>query len=215
MDDTTDLVKDLYIDPTVDKEWLTLLNNAMVNLGETMDVITGTAATKYMLQNDAFTSDIGGYTERLMTDPDFLEQEADKFEKGNPYAWNEETGRPNWDWNTGNVASDIALEVASDPTTWLTMGTSSAIKGGAKAAAETVADSTVDAVTKTMAKQGMDIADDVAEELGTSLNKSLTNILRNTKKAIDPDTLTINTIKSVLGSKAVDDAVNNKVLNIF
>ena len=215
IEDTTTLTKDLYIDPTVDGEWLTLLNNAMVNLGETMDVITGTAATKYMLQNDAFTSDMGGYTERLMTDPDFLEQEADKFEKGNPYAWNEETGRPNWDWNTGNLASDIALEVASDPTTWLTMGTSSAIKGGAKSAAETVADSTVDAVTKTMAKQGMDIADDIAEELGASLNKSLTNILRNTKKAIDPDTLTMHTVKSVLGSKAVDDAVNNKVLNIF
>ena len=215
IEDTTTLTKDLYIDPMVDGEWLTSLNNAMVNLGETMDIITGTTAIKYMVQNGVFTSDVNWNTQGLTIDLDVLVQEADKLEKGNPYTWNEETGRPNWDWNTGNLASDIALEVASDPTTWLTMGTSSAIKGGAKAAAETVADSTVDAVTKTMAKQGMDIADDVAEELGASLNKSLTNILRNTKKAIDPDTLTVNTVKSVLGSKAVDDAVNNKVLNTF
>ena len=215
IEDTTNLTKDLYIDPMVDGEWLTLLSNTMVNLGETMDVVTGTAAAKYMLQNDDFTSDMGGYTERLMTDPDFLEQEADKFEKGNPYAWNEETGRPNWDWNTGNFVSDIALEIASDPTTWLTMGTSSAIKGGAKSAAQTITDSTVESVTKILSKRGIDIAGDVADELGTSLKKSLTNALRNTKKSIDPDTLTVQITKSVLGSKPVDDAVNSRVLSIF
>ena len=215
IEDTTHLVKDLYIDPVADGEWLTLLNNAMVNLGETMDVITGTAAAKYMLQNDAFTSDVDGYTKHLISDPDFLEQETTKVEKGNPYEWDEETGRPNWDWNTGNFVSDIALEVASDPTTWLSLGINSAIKGVAKPAAKTITDSAIETVTKTLSKQGVDIADDIAEELGTSLNKSLTNVLRNTKKAIDPDTLTTQITKSVLGSKPIDDAVNNKVLNIF
>ena len=49
IDDTVTMTKDLYIDPVADGEWLTLLNNAMVNLGETMVVITCTAAKKYML----------------------------------------------------------------------------------------------------------------------------------------------------------------------
>ena len=53
-----------------------------------MDVITETDATQFMLNNASFTSYVSGYTERLMTDPDFLEKEADKFEKENPYVWN-------------------------------------------------------------------------------------------------------------------------------
>ena len=50
IEDATNLAKDLYIDPMADGEWLTLLNNAMVNLGETMDTITGTAYIKYEAQ---------------------------------------------------------------------------------------------------------------------------------------------------------------------
>ena len=215
VEDVTHLTKDLYIDPLVDKQWLTVLNNALVNMGETMDVVTGTSAVKYMLQNDVFTQTVGSgdLMERVATDPDLLEEVSDKFGEDNPYTWDEETGRKNWDWHTGNLASDIALEIASDPTTWLSLGANSALKGGAKSAAKTVADSTMETVTKTLSKQGIDIAEDISDELVTSINKSLTKTLRNTKRAIDPDTLTTQITKSVLGSKAIDDAVNNKVLN--
>ena len=68
IEDTTTLTKDLYIDPMVDGEWLTLLNNAMVNLGETMDVITGTTAIKYMVQNGVLTSDMNWKTEGITID---------------------------------------------------------------------------------------------------------------------------------------------------
>ena len=215
VEDVTSLTKDLYIDPLVDKQWLTVLNNALVNMGETMDVMTGTSAVKYMLQNDVFTQTVGSgdIMERVATDPDLLEEVSDKFGKDNPYTWDEETGRKNWDWHTGNLVSDIALEIASDPTTLLSLGTNSAIKGGAKSTAKTVADSAMETVTNTLSKQGINLAEETSNELVMSINKSLTRTLRNTKNAIDPDTLTTQITKSVLGSKAIDDAVNNKVLN--
>lgn len=73
----------------------TLVNNFLVNLGETVDYFTLTNLTKgYAL---------GGNVK-------------------DAYFWSRNTGRTQYDWNTGDRAADLFLEIVSDPTNWISLG---------------------------------------------------------------------------------------------
>lgn len=83
-------------------------------------------------------------------------------------------GRKNYDYDTGNVVSDIALELVSDPFNWFSFGASTALKGTAKTAGA--------AVAKTAAKElGEETAQEVAEKFGKQFSKNLVNSLRGSK----------------------------------
>ena len=47
-------------------------------------------------------------------------------------------GRKNYDWDTGSIVLDMALETISDPLNWITFGGKAAISSGAKATAKSM-----------------------------------------------------------------------------
>ena len=101
------------------KRTLTLLNNLAINLGETLDYATGANIVKGTLQGK------------------------------NPFKgqfWDAETGRAQYDWNvkTGagafaDTATNIFLEILSDPTNWITFGGKSLLTSAAKSSVDDVA----------------------------------------------------------------------------
>lgn len=101
-------------------------------------------------------------------------------------------GRINYDYDTGNFFSDMALEIVSDPTGWVdiitdiaTLGTSGAIKATSRTA------------TKTVTK--------MATEAGESLSKQATKVIRKGIKR----TLKQTTKEAAEASvRTVGDAVN-------
>lgn len=114
---TKDYVKDMIINPITSNDLsgkqkaVTLLNNFLVNLGETMDYATGANAIKALLQGKGFEGVKAGYV------------------------WNPETGRAQYDWNVETGAGGLAdfgvnflLELISDPTNWISLGGKQAVK---------------------------------------------------------------------------------------
>lgn len=114
---TKDYVKDMIINPITSNDLsgkqkaVTLLNNFLVNLGETMDYATGANAIKALLQGKGFEGVKAGYV------------------------WNPETGRSQYDWNVETGAGGLAdfgvnflLELISDPTNWISLGGKQAVK---------------------------------------------------------------------------------------
>lgn len=228
--DTWNMVKEGVIDPVSDGDFLAVFSNALTNLGETMDVVTGTSGTKPVLQ-----SKVNG-TVPMDTDPvkyavtQSLKAAADNpenpnagaeafdsyynaiFPKGSPYEWDEEKGRPNYDWDTGNMATDMIAEVVSDPTTWLSFGASSAVKGAAKGAAEAIAEKTTKTITKTLADAGVDIAEEAVQGTMQSVQKGIAKTLRNSTTAVDPESIAAKLTDAILKTDSIDSAVNKKVL---
>lgn len=107
-------VEDMLIDPITSEELsgkekaVTVLNNFLVNLGETMDYFTGANAVKALLQGKDVSEG---------------------------YKWNAETGRAQYDWNVETGAGGLVdfgtnffLELISDPTNWITFGGKQAVK---------------------------------------------------------------------------------------
>lgn len=97
---------------------VTLVNNLLVNLGETMDYFTGASAIKALLQNKSVKD---------------------------TYVWDNETGRAQYDWNveTGSVVTNLTtnffLEFVSDPTNWITLGGKSLVGNAIKSSVDDVA----------------------------------------------------------------------------
>lgn len=76
---------------------------------------------------------------------------------------NSETGRVAYNYNTGNFVVDLVLEVVSDPSTWVTLGTAGAAKGMAKTAVESsddIAESSFKSF-QAMVRRGMQSGDDI------------------------------------------------------
>ena len=103
--------------------------NTLMNLGETMD---------------AAANPVKGL---------FIEG-PQGFIKGTGLA---DGGRVQYDYDTGNVAADMFLEIISDPLNWIEMP----VKAGIKSAAKTAAKSTVEAGTETIIKNVNDIIKNV------------------------------------------------------
>ena len=228
--DTWNMVKEGVIDPVSDGDFLAALSNTLTNLGETMDVITGTAGTKPVLQSKVYGTDPSAADpvktslikslKAAKNNPENPNVGAEVFDnyydtifpKGNPYEWDEEKGRPSYDWDTGNMATDMIAEIVSDPTTWLSFGASGAVKGVAKGAAETIAEKTTKTITKTLTDAGVDVAEEAVQGTMKSVQKSLAKTLRNSATAVDPENIASKLTNAILKTDSIDSAVNKKVL---
>ena len=100
-----DLIKRGTIDPIKAGHFGTAALNNLMMFAETMDVVA--APTKALLQGKGLDA-------------------AAK-------AWGIGTyGRYNYDWDTGNIITDIMAEVLSDPINWVTLGLKGVVTGAAK-----------------------------------------------------------------------------------
>ena len=96
-----------------------LFNNFLVNLGETLDYATGANAVKALIQGKDISDG---------------------------YIWDDKNGRNQYDWSvkTGagkfaDTATNIFLEIVSDPTNWITFGGKSLLVNAAKSSVGDVA----------------------------------------------------------------------------
>jgi hypothetical protein len=150
-----ELVGNTVIAPVFDKDLkgkrtITLVNNLLVNLGETLDYATGANAIKALAQGKDVSAG---------------------------YVWNKETGRAQYDWNVetgaGGLAdfgTNFALEFLSDPTNWITLGGKQAVKEILTASVDDIAASMGLTANKQYLKG---ITKELTQELGT------TNALKN------------------------------------
>lgn len=151
------LMNDMLISPVVDDEHTLsekgkiLFNNLIVNLSETMDYITFTNPIKATLI---------GQTEGKGA-KEILQDIQMSF--GDVYG----QGRKQFDWNIntgsaiGNTVANTILEIISDPTTWISFGTSAAIKQSGKEAVG-------DVIRKSFDDIGMPITKSQADNLAQS-----------------------------------------------
>lgn len=142
MDDVVELVK-YYKAPitglakgdlSVSQASTALLLNAMVNFGETMDVLAAPVKAEML-------AEVYGYNK----------EEAMRSTIGGDWKY----GNVNFDYNTGNFAVDIVCEVLSDPSTYISLFTTALPKLAADGLQTTVIKAAKDA--------GLDIATEQAE----------------------------------------------------
>lgn len=120
VDAATTYFRDMVWDNIVNKDLsvgqkaATQIMNTLNNVGEVMDYMTGTTAVKALLQGKSIKDG---------------------------YVWNDETGRNNYDWNTGNGIVDFTLELISDPTNWISFGGKALIGNAIKSSVDDVATS--------------------------------------------------------------------------
>ena len=111
---TVDLFDNMVVTPLVTDDVsgiskaTTILNNFLVNIGETLDYFTGANAIKAIAQGGDLT---------------------------NAYIWGENKGRAQYDWNLEptengvlNFGTNLMLEILSDPTNWITFGGKAVVK---------------------------------------------------------------------------------------
>jgi hypothetical protein len=144
------LIKPIFnADTSLGEKGASLLNNALINIGETLDFVTGANFVKGVLQGesigDAFVSSMG---------------------------WTEGSGRKQYDWNvdTDNGAKDFitnfALELVSDPTNWISFGTKQILKSGIK-------DSMSSVLTRSANDAGITLLKDQADTLSANIFKAV------------------------------------------
>lgn len=126
--------------------------NILSNFGETMDIIATpikaliNGETKGMSRTDALKASVGLYGDG---------------------------GYYNFDYNTGNLLTDLVFEVLSDPGTWLTVGVGAIGDVAGKSVGKLVPEVT--------AKLGVTVSDDIAAEVG----KTAMRIMRNSDKTAE------------------------------
>lgn len=136
--------------------------NTLVNLGETADVIANPVKAVAIEGLDALG--VGDYGSKY----------GGNIGKGLSSAMGiSGKGRQNYDWDTGNFLTDMALEIASDPINWFTFGSKAAAKSGAdaiigKAMAEAGAPA---ALKKTLTKEFTNAFMASSDDLATTANR--------------------------------------------
>lgn len=137
---TGDLLWTKTIKPITQGDFKALLNNTLVNFSETMDLVA---------------NPVKAIVTGIMNGEDVGQNLLDSIGVGG-------NGRKNFDYDTGSFASDITLEIISDPLNWISFGT----KAIAGAAAKTGAGVVVESSLKATAKGGL-------EAVGESITKKL------------------------------------------
>lgn len=115
---------DAYIEPIKQKQWWAIGSNTLINFSEAMDVVANPVKGLILEGPEGFmnATGVGG------------------------------RGRQNYDYDTGNVIVDMALEFISDPLNWVTVFGKGAVS----------------AILKRMAKP---MLEEIAEESGQALSK--------------------------------------------
>lgn len=139
--------------------------NALTNLGETMDVVANPVKAVAIEGADALG--IGDFGSKYGGDV------WQGFKSSLGFGGD---GRVNYDWDTGNIISDLALEMISDPLNWISLGASSALKSGSEDFLEqALKEATIPNGSKAFAKE---IGKDFAKAYGYSSNDLLSTIGR-------------------------------------
>lgn len=151
--------------------------NALVNLGETLDVISNPVKAVAIEGADALG--LGDYGSKY----------NGNIGRGvvNALGFGSE-GRVNYDWDTGNFFKDLLLETVSDPINWITFGSKAAIGSGAKTAMNTaikeVAEESAESVSRKVAKQltraYIVSSDDAASVVSRFFAKNSNSVIRKT-----------------------------------
>lgn len=129
------------IKPALEGDWKAAGINALMNIGETLDVVANPVKGLIMDGWDGFVKGIGVGKE----------------------------GRVNYDWNTGNWVADLGLEIITDPLNWISFGGKAIISGGAKAVTKEALAETTEKVVKETAqslakKVGKEITEEIVQE---------------------------------------------------
>lgn len=192
---TGELIENTVLTPLFAKDYKgkrasTLFNNLIVNLSETMDYATGANYVKGVMQGKNPLK--GQY-------------------------WDSETGRVQYDYNTGSNTTDFMLELISDPTNWFTFGGKAFIGNAIKSSVDDVAVSmglTVNKKYLNKITRGMyeSFGDDsmlrnvnvktLFNLADTTTADDIAGIVRNIRTAIDTKAAYKNSslIKSVMGT---------------
>lgn len=142
---------DKSVEMTTGQRALVFLTNTLVDVGETSDILAVNvkalvnANSKGMTPTEALASVYGLYGDG---------------------------GYYNWDYDTGNIALDLLLEIVSDPINWLTFGTKAAALKSGKAATET-------ALRSTIKELGLEVPDELVEKLS---RKGVKYVINNADK---------------------------------
>ena len=117
--------------------------NTLTNLGETMDVVANPVKAVAIEGADALG--IGDFGSKYGGDV------WQGFKSSLGFGGD---GRVNYDWDTGNIISDLALEMISDPLNWISFGGSTATKLAAQ-----------DTLSDALTRLGVQGSDDIAQQL--------------------------------------------------
>lgn len=89
-------------------------------------------------------------------------------------------GRVNYNYNTGNIIGDIALELVTDPLNWLDFGVGGAIKSIATNTVKALTEELSQNATETIVKSAIKNIDELdAQQLYKTINKQLTKTARD------------------------------------
>lgn len=115
-----DMLMEQYVNPVIAGEWGVVGLNTLFSLGESVDVLGNVvkSITAPLINKEPAIYDDLTLSERIKSSIGIGEH-----------------GRINYDYATGDLFTDIVLEVVSDPSTWVTMGSSMLAKTTAKSAA--------------------------------------------------------------------------------
>ena len=106
---TMDVMYDTTVKPAMHGEWEAVGINLLINMGETLDVLSNPIKAYLMTGGEGI--------DNLSTH--FLPTEDKLQAVLNAMGWGGE-GRHNYDWDTGTLAGNIALEILSCPLNWAT-----------------------------------------------------------------------------------------------
>lgn len=161
-----DVAYNTGIKPILKGDWKAAGVNALMNLGETMDIVANPVKGLLMEGGSGFIKGLG----------------VDK------------DGRVNYDWDTGSWVVDIGLELVSDPLNWISFGGKALIGTGAKAVAKEamseVTEKLVKEAAQQLAEQGTkEITEELIQELTERLTNKLTKAARKTLVDIATNTI--------------------------
>ena len=161
-----DVTYNTGIKPIIKGDWKAAGVNALMNLGETMDIVANPVKGLFLDGPKGLLKGLGFGDD----------------------------GRVNYDWDTGSWVADIGLELISDPLNWVSIGGKAALSAGAKALAKEsmteVAEKVAKETAQQLTEQGVKaLAEELAQELAERLTTKLTKSARKTLVDIVTNTI--------------------------
>jgi hypothetical protein len=189
-----DVAYNTGIKPILKGDWKAAGVNALMNLGETLDIIANPVKGLLMEGGSGFIKGLGVGKD----------------------------GRVNYDWDTGSWIADIGLELVSDPLNWISFGGKAVISAGAKAGAKEAMSEVTEKLVREAAQQlaeqaGKELTEEVIQELTERVSKKLIKSTQKTLVDITTDAIQDEATRQVKrlakhGVKTTKDAIVKDLL---
>lgn len=156
--------KDFVLEPITQGKPNHLVLNQLTNLGEIFDSYMGPIkATIQTTFNGGTIEDVGKAIKQSTI--------------------GDEQGIHNFDYDTGNMAADLALEIITDPLTWVSFGGAGLVKGSAKAALRSVSGfkSLTKATQKVLKRLEVNVAEEVITDAILRASRNYGKVIYNNK----------------------------------